>query len=178
MSVKEASPETINRVRSGWEQKREELFARDGTDSRNLKGLLAVKGNIGQDFLNNEALRKTVDGMAKSYIPLSARKLELREQRLEIQQSGVIQSRELNKIELELAALDEQLVLIHNRALKKWQKDGSGFQVEAGRHINELPQDVAIRILGSILKSISDGIHSPAVAPLDGVFPRRFQVAK
>jgi|CXWL01.1.fsa_nt_gi hypothetical protein len=153
--MRESSQQSVDRIKRGWIAKKSELFSKDGSGGKN--------GDY--DFSGNSVLQRTIDGIMEDYIPLCARKLELRELMKEQKING--------EIKAEIEELDRELVKKNALAIVKIQSDGSGFEREKERHICD--PLLAKGILGKTIKEFVHGVNSSLVVANDSFIPPRFR---
>ena len=180
--IQPASQPYIDEIRKKWETASLELYARNGTNPKFHKG--------GQDIVGNPALRDTMAAMAEGYIPICARKAELFDQRHHANSillgnaegDSDVAMRNLDKIGVELKAIDAELVLRNQHNLGRILAKDSGLEQETkrqseGRPSMDIKLDCARKVISAVARAVVGTCQSHLYVLGDAVdyIPRKFE---
>lgn len=158
--IQNASEETINKVKDGWNKVKLELFSRNG---------IAPNGRIGQDFVNNPPLQSRVDKIAELYIPTIARMIEL-DDKSRIIGKEIESQKNISQTSDPLTSWKksfDEIEILRNRSTKLMpvaigilQAEDSGLNKECARRKKTTESDiqaVAREIVGSCIQFLLKG---------------------
>jgi len=138
-----------------WKHHAADLYRRDGGDARFPHG--------GHDIVNNEALRGTLEDLAKRYLPMYTYKFGLLNRQVILNDALLNDDTcdidktltELGEIAITIEEFDMELVGINVSSIRTLLREGSGLDEEAQREARTSPaarRSIAVNLLAPVIK--------------------------